>query len=95
LSEDPADPEFVREAVAFYVRLPLAARRSLRAMVVLGAESDIDAAIHDAGLAIVRRGFDVARRRGRPAAANLAVKEMDIEAVAVRLQREAEGREPL
>ena len=94
MSDEPDDPEFVRMAVGFYVRLPPSERRSLRAMATLGAESDIDAAIHAVGIALVRRGLDVGRHRGRAAAANIEADETDVETLAFRLQREAEGRGP-
>ena len=93
-AEGRSVPELVREAVSLYVRLPAAARRSLRAIDRIGSSQDHVAAGQAAGRAIVQSGFDLARRRATEAAGQaypdgLLATEDEVVEEAVRLERGA------
>ena len=86
--------ELVHEAVDLYARLPAAARRSLRALAALPDDQAVSAMAHAAGHGIVQVGMDLARQRGRRAAARMypngqLPSEQAVEREAVRLAREA------
>jgi hypothetical protein len=84
-----------RDALAFYTKFPLAARRVLRALMVLGTDSEIEVAVQEAGNVLVRHAFAIALQRGSEAAkgaypdVELATEEAEIEE-AVRQQKAAD-----
>ncbi len=93
-SEGTTADDLIREALAFYMQLPAAARRSLRAMATIADERAVSAAAQAAGRGIVQVGLDLARDRGRQAAAGAypngqLSSEQAIEREAVRLTRAA------
>jgi hypothetical protein len=86
--------EAIRDAVFLYLSLPPAARRALHALSVIGCDEDRAAISEAATPAIVRAGFEAARRTGAAAAARAypngrLANEDDVEAEAVRLARAA------
>ena len=86
--------DLIAEALELYAQLPAAARRSLRAMTTLADDQSVRAAAHAAGRGIVQVGLDLARQRGRQAAARAypngqMASEQAVEREAIRLSREA------
>jgi len=95
--EGDSAEDLQRDAAAFHSRLSPAARRALRALMVLGTDSEIEAAALEAGNALVRHAFAIARQRGSEAAkraypdGELITEEAEIEE-AVRQRRAAEAQ---
>jgi hypothetical protein len=92
--DDQPDREAVRDAMFLYLSLPQSARRALRALTTLGTDAEREVIAQAAAPAIVRAGFQAARRTAATAAAQTyptghLPTEDDIQAEAVRLNRSA------
>jgi hypothetical protein len=96
--EGVSGDDLERDAIALCARLPPAARRALRALMVLGEEDELETAALEAGHVLVRHAFCAARRRGSDAARQaytdgaLATEAAEIDE-ALRLQKAAEAKQ--